>query len=77
MVSNLTRFEIEAQRNSEMAHPMTNFLYHTRLQGIMVVIFIKIKKHLLQDDDHDSLRSHLIKETGHYPINLFDYDKYN
>ena len=35
------------------------------------------EKHPVQDYDHDSLRSHLIEETGHDPINLFDYDKYN
>ena len=47
-------------------NPMTNFLYDTRPQGIMVAVFIK-KISSPNDDynDHDSLWSHL---SGNWPL---------
>ena len=42
---------------------------HTSMEGIMVVVFIK-KKHPVQDDD--SLQAHLTKRIGHSREHVHD-----
>ena len=56
-------------------NPMTNFLSGTRLQGIMVAVFLKtnIQSKMMTM----ILCGRISEETGHYPIILFDYHKYS
>ena len=52
---------------------MANYLCQTRLQGIMVAVFIKINIQSKSDkyNYHDSLQAHLIEWTGHWkPLNI-------
>ena len=57
---------------------MTNFLYDTRPQGVMVVVFIKANIESKMMTTMTMIPCDRISaETRHYPINLIDYDKCN
>ena len=57
---------------------MTNFLYDMRLQGIMVVVFIKTNIESKMMTTMTIIPCGRISaETGHYSINLIDYNKCN
>ena len=60
------------RRSCAPAVIMANFPYETRLQGIMVVVFIKIN--IQFDNYHDSPRAYLIEEIDHltYVLRKFD-----
>ena len=59
-------------------NPMTNFLYDTRPQGMMVVVFIKTNIESKMMTTMTMIPCGRISaETGHYPINHIDYDKCN
>ena len=57
---------------------MTNFPFDTRPQGVMVVVFIKTNIESKMMTTMTMIPCGRISaETGHYPINLIDYDKCN